>query len=284
MFRRDLKRGKPRRNARPDSASARSSRGSSRGSGSETQPERGTFVLYVEGPRDLEILGYWAKRLDPALARCIEEKTVILGGKQPARAISDFRKRGGEKTGVSGLIVLDRDEHGHSDHDEVRSVASQVGLELFVWSLRHIESYLLVPDAIRRVLNLDREDRRVEDLIRHQEAVEASRGSSAADSGGLGEISVHAKRILGANGALAEALGAEMKAGEIARAMRREDLHEDVFALFERVQKLSGLAESSPEVEVIVRKALPAASGPTPAPGTPGKSADSGQAKVDEIL
>jgi len=235
-----------------------------RGARSETAKASDAFVLYVEGPRDLEILGYWAKRFDPALARCIDEKTVILGGKQPARALSDFRKRGGEDAGVSGLVVLDRDDHGHSDHDEVRSAASRVGLEVFVWSLRHIESYLLVPDVIRRVLSLDLEDRRVEDLIQRQEAVEALQGSSASSSGGPTGRSVHAKRILGANGALAEALGSEMKAGELARAMRREELHEDVFALFERVKTLSGLGEDGPEVEVVVRKAPPAASSTAP--------------------
>lgn len=289
LFRRDLKRGKSRRSRGPDSASERSSRGGARSARGETPRPQSAFVLYVEGPRDLQILGAWAKRLDPALARCIEEKAVILGGKQPARAISDFQKRVGEQEGFSGLMVLDRDEQGHSDHDDVRSAGSRAGLEVFVWSLRHIESYLLVPGVIRRVLRLDPADRRVEELILHQEAAEASRGSSGVGSGGLAERSVHAKRILGANGALAEVFGTELKAGELARAMRREDLHDDVLHLFERVRALSGLAESGPEVEVIVRKprrspgatasASEPASGPVALP--PGKAEDPDPAEGD---
>jgi len=119
--------------------------------------------LYVEGARDREILGCWARRLDVGLARYIEKNTVILGGRRPARAISDFRKRGGVDAGFSGLIVLDRDDHPHAASGSVTPAengdastlstgsarvedgTAEAGLELFVWGLRHIESYLLVP-------------------------------------------------------------------------------------------------------------------------------------------
>ena len=70
-----------------------------------------SFVLYVEGARDREILGVWARRVDTALMRCIEKNTVILGGRRPARAIADFQKRGGRAAGYSGLVVLDRDDY-----------------------------------------------------------------------------------------------------------------------------------------------------------------------------
>lgn len=227
----------------------------------------GGFVLYVEGARDREILGCWARRVDSALTRCIEKNTVILGGRRPARAIEDFRKRGGVAAGYSGLIVLDRDDHPHAAtaprlHEangasrsssstnaaatasvdrtitrpaESNDAATEAGLEVFVWSLRHIESYLLVPETIRRMLGLDADDRRVERSIEASMTLQAS---------------LHAKRTLGSGGSLSEALGTELRAGEIARAMRPDELHGDVRTLFDRIGRLSGLSKAGPEVVI----------------------------------
>jgi hypothetical protein len=225
----------------------------------------GQFVLYVEGARDREILGCWARRIDPSLTRCIEQNTVILGGRRPARAVEDFQKRGGRAAGYSGLIVLDRDDlpHGDSDAtagrssavaetaalgglaihpDRARSTTKEAGLELFVWSLRHIESYLLVPEAIRRMLGLEADDRRIE------RSIEAT--PSESSPGATRRSSLHAKRILGSGGALSEALGTELRAGEIARAMRPDELHGDVRILFDRIGALSGLSVKAPEVVI----------------------------------
>jgi len=186
------------------------------------------FVLYVEGPRDREILQHWARRTDPELGRCLERSTVILGGRQPRRAVADFRKRGGRGAGLSGVIVLDRDDH-------VRSTAApeEPGLEVFIWTLRHIESYLLVPDAIGRLLGLGDEDRRVERFV-------AEHGCDSLD----------AKRILAAGGPLTEMLGVELRAGDIARAMRVEDLHGDILELFSKIGSYLGHASRHPEVVV----------------------------------
>jgi hypothetical protein len=187
-------------------------------------------VLYVEGARDREILTHWARRVDADLARCVERHAVILGGRQPARAVTDFRKRGGAEAGFKGLVVLDRDHHdGEADGPEL----DETGLEVFVWSLRHIESYLLVPETLRRLLRLEADDRRVERFV-EEEAPE----------------SLHAKRILGSGGSLSLALGAELRAGEIARAMRHEELHSDIFVLFDRIGHAAGLTRAAPEVVV----------------------------------
>jgi len=276
---------------------ARSNRGARNGRRGD-----GQFVLYVEGARDREILGCWARRVNSSLTRCIEENTVILGGRRPARAVEDFRKRGGVAAGYSGLIVLDRDDHPQMDFaavsrdvnsmDEVsmlgdsvsRSDASteEAGLEMFVWSLRHIESYLLVPEAIRRMLGLEPDDRRVERSIAASTSLAGSNPSawakgmplppsngssnpsdrssrrlatpgmrrSDASPGRSGRTSLHAKRILGSGGSLSEALGTELRAGEIARAMRPEELHGDVHLLFDRIGTLSGLSRKGPEVVI----------------------------------
>jgi hypothetical protein len=224
--------------------------------------DAGRFILYVEGARDREILGCWARRVDAGLARCVEKNTVILGGRRPARAVSDFLKRGGLAAGYRGLIVLDRDDHPHASPSQgdasgrvddsplgelipdARGAMPEAGLELFVWSLRHIESYLLVPGAIRRMLGLDDKDRRVERSI--DESLIASDESAT----GSRHSALHAKRFLGAGGSLSEALGTELRAGEIARAMRLDELHADVRLLFERIGTLSGLAVKTPEVVI----------------------------------
>jgi hypothetical protein len=208
------------------------------------------FVLYVEGPRDREILECWARRFNPGLARCIERSTFILGGRQPARAVADFRKRGGIAAGYSGLIVLDRDDHPDDnpaereteDAGEASAVAaSDSEPEVFVWGLRHIESYLLVPAAIRRLLRMAAEDRTVERFIET-----AGAANAPSDTGGR----VHAKRTLGSGGTLSLALGTDLRAGDIARAMRIEDLHVDIRTLFDRIHVLAGLTVKGPEVVI----------------------------------
>jgi hypothetical protein len=243
VLRREADRRKPRPGGR-----SRSKQSSSGRSGSRERSRFRDFVLYVEGARDRELLASWARRFDVELVRCIEQHTVILGGRQPARAVADFRKRGGAEAGLSGLIVLDRDHH-----DVLPPEPEERGLDLFVWTLRHIESYLLVPAAIRRMLGLDTKDRRIERFV------EDHRGDG-----------VHAKRILGAGGSLSRALGTELRAGEIARAMRSEDLHGDIHDLFREIGSRAGLTPSaaSPMPEVVIRSSTARRSLSTPPAST----------------
>jgi hypothetical protein len=227
VFRRDPKRR---------STGYRSSRKSADGASQADRSGRSVedrFILYVEGPRDREILAGWARHVAPVFGRTLERSTVILGGRQPARAVDDFRRRGGAPAGLSGLVVLDRD-----DHPVEHPVASPIepGLELFIWSLRHIESYLLVPAAIRRVAPHAPDDRTLLAWIERHAAADAR----AEPSPGR-RVGPHAKRMLGAGGALGESLGVELRAGEIAKAMRRDELHADVHDLFARIAALRGV-------------------------------------------
>ena len=261
MFAKDPNRRKSRSGSRARVARVNGARANSKSERSTStsravgQQRGNSFVLYVEGARDREILGCWARRVDPGLARCIERNTVILGGRRPARAMDDFQKRGGVEAGYSGLIVLDRDHHGANPTQP----EPDGGLELFVWSLRHIESYLLVPSAIRRMLRLGADDRTVERLIESHSTQDATAATTvtkrqAREQSSDGIVStrvhdsLHAKRLLGAGGSLSEALGAELRAGDIARAMRIEDLHGDVHQLFDRIGMLSGVVSRGPEV------------------------------------
>jgi hypothetical protein len=187
----------------------------------------GGFVLYVEGPRDRDIVRAWARRTSAPLARAVAGSAVILGGRQPARAVSHFRERVASGGAWRGLCVLDRDEAvPASDPSPLEE-----GLDVFTWRRRHIESYLLVPDAIRRGLRISRDERRgrtLHDLL-----------PDPADEAALGEFD--AKRLLSPNGDLAQAVG-RITPGRIARMMRPEEFHPDVHALLSRLQEGFGMA------------------------------------------
>jgi len=191
-------------------------------------PER--FVLYVEGPRDREILRAWAYRLLPTLARRIIETAVILGGRQPQRAAEHFRRQGGTRSGMRALCVLDRDDGGLYQP----SYDGEDGLEFFTWSRRHIESYLLVPSALRRALCLGDRASSLDRLLgKHLPA--------PGDEVAFGNVD--AKRFLGPNGVLPRALGRPIPLGGVARATRETELHPDVHELFGRLRRLLAAVE-----------------------------------------
>lgn len=189
----------------------------------------GEFILYVEGPRDREILRAWAYRLQPALAKQVIGRSVILGGRQPRRALEHFRDRGGTASGARAVCLLDRDDGvGRAPSSE-----GECGLEFFTWSRRHIESYLLVPSALRRALCLDEGDATLERTLRDYLPRED-------DERALRDLD--AKKLLGPNGVLPRKLGRQVPLGGVARATREHELHPDVHALFGRV---SGLIEDA---------------------------------------
>ena len=202
----------------------------------QRDPLRGpgpSLTFYVEGPRDRSILRAWAYRLMPARARSLFQASVILGGRRPERALEHFRTHQASQPGARGICVLDRDGGGNPVPD-----ANGCDLRFFTWSRRHIESYLLVPAAIRRALRLPEGDRRVERaLLDH--VPEA--GDEAAWR------SLDAKRLLAHRGALPLALGCSLPLSRIARSTREAELHPDVHALFDAVQSLLG-APNRPEV------------------------------------
>jgi hypothetical protein len=184
--------------------------------------ERGSFTLYVEGPRDRSILRAWAHRLMPERAPGVLAGAVILGGRRPARAVEHFRARA---AGSHGLCVLDRDQEGAS------ALEPEDGLEFFTWGRRHIESYLLVASAIRRALSLPASDHRLEAALER----ELPAGADAT-----GWRALDAKRLLAETGLLARLLGRPLPLARIARATREEELHADVHEMFDRLR--GGLA------------------------------------------
>ncbi|MDH3686141.1 MAG: hypothetical protein OEP95_07935 [Myxococcales bacterium] len=195
------------------------------------------FFVYVEGPRDRDVLRAWARRASPRLAKRLAPVCVILGGRQPARAMEDLSRRREQHPSASGLCVLDGDDFG--SNEDPREVS---GLEWFVWRRRHIESYLLVPDAIERALR--NREVQVGPVFREAEVPLADERLLA---------SFDAKAFLGARGPLALAGGA-VPPGRIARAMRPDELHPDVQALLGRISQGLGVIEPL----VAVRSATPA--------------------------
>ena len=193
-------------------------------------------VLYVEGPRDRDILEGWARAASPPLARAVRDAAVILGGRQLGRAVSHFAEAAAARPGLVGLCVLDRD-------GAAGPPGGAGGLEVFMWSRRHIESYLLVPAAIQRALRLPEHDGRAARLLRRHLP-------SPVDEGTLRDLD--AKRLLSATGPIARGLGRPLALGRIARAMRAEELHADVSGLLARLrEKLLG-----PEVLVTLATGL----------------------------
>ncbi len=188
--------------------------------GAGRSPRHGRrFILYVEGPRDRSILRGWSYRLLPSAGRRLMGGTVILGGRQPARALKHFH---GESD-ARALCLLDRDDGGGPQP----SAEDAQGLEFFTWSRRHIESYLLVPAAIRRALGLPENDPRVERVLR---------ACLPAPTDEEAYREVDAKRMLGPKGELVRALGRPLSLPRIASATRATELHPDVHALFDRLR------------------------------------------------
>jgi hypothetical protein len=192
---------------------------------------RGDLFLYLEGPRDRGILLAWCRRLLPSLAQPLARSTVILGGRQPARALEHLRRARGAGSAARGLCVLDRDDGRAPPPPQ----GDELGLSFYTWGRRHIESYLLVPGAISRALGLADEDERLSRLLRHHLP-------PADDEEAFRELD--AKRVLAPEGPLARALGVPIPLARVARATRVGELHADVHAFFARLRQEAGLVEA----------------------------------------
>ncbi len=179
-------------------------------------------LIYVEGARDQAVIHAWSRLLVPKLAQRIADSFVILGGRRPERAREHFHAARTSDTNLLGLCILDRDT------EDVDLIAhAEEGLEFFTWGLRHIESYLLVPDAIRRTLRFSETDRRFVRAMR-------------SHLGGFGDDAalrnLNAKRLLAHKGELASELGCEISIERLARSLRAQELHKDVHHLFQTLE------------------------------------------------
>ncbi len=186
------------------------------------------FALYVEGPRDRDVLRSFAQRLSPELARAMDPCVRILGGRKPERAAALFDEwvdQAAEeaRTVPRGLCVLDRDDpaslrDANPQHDR---------LEFVVWKRRQIESYLLVPGAIRRCVSNGRDHAMLGRVL--DSALPAPDNERAFRD-------LDAKRVLGARGPIAGVLGRPLRPRDIVRNMSPVEIHADVKHVLGRVR------------------------------------------------
>jgi hypothetical protein len=109
------------------------------------------------------------------------------------------------------------------------------GFEFFTWPRRQIESYLLVPTAIRCCMRASAMDRRPARLL-------AELLPDPCDEQAMRDLD--AKRLLDPKGSLARRLGVSISPAGIARQMNRSDLHPDVLCLLGRLRRAVGMGES----------------------------------------
>lgn len=210
------------------------------------------FALYVEGPRDRDVLRLFAQKLSPELARVMDPCVRILGGRQPDRAARLFgsmvEQAAASDAGTPrGICVLDRDDpqrynlgfDAGSDagsesmaHDSSIGDAESAGpkppkLEFVVWKRRQIESYLMVPRAIGRCIAKHRDDPQIDRML----------DSWLPDPSNEDAFrKLDAKQVLGHRGPIAKYLGRPLRAQEIVRSMTPLDIHADVKDVLARVR------------------------------------------------
>jgi hypothetical protein len=184
------------------------------------------FALYVEGPRDRDVLRHFAQKLSPELAKTMDPCVRILGGKQPERAAQMFGRlveEAGEtnRDKPRGLCILDRDDDeswNAKKSDDAQDATSNdaANLEFVVWNRRQIESYLLVPQALRRCASKHGADPQFDRIL----------ASTLPENGD--------------EAAFADYLGRPLRAREIVRNMSPVDIHDDVKAVLTRVRDYVG--------------------------------------------
>ena len=190
-------------------------------------------ILFVEGAGDRAVIEGWARSVSPRFERAVRSATVILGGRQPARARRHLAAARREHPGLQGLCILDRDAVAGDDPQD------SDGLQIRTWQRRHIESYLLDPEAIRKALRRRDHDGRLvrllTDLFPAPDDAQALRA-------------LHAKTLLGPNGPVAAAVGRAVPLGRVARAMRPDDHPAEVRQLLVRLAALVGHVPPTPVV------------------------------------
>lgn len=191
-------------------------------------------LVYVEGARDRDVLLGFASVRSSRLVKELRSSAVILGGRRPARAQEHFAARRADTPDLRALCLLDRDLDSTPAPDDLGE-----GIEAFMWTRRHIESYLLIPDAIRRGLRTRDRHGKLGRLLREHLPAAGDEARLAA---------LDAKRLLAPAGPIARELGRPLPLGRIARATLPEEHHEDVAALLDRLSELFGTAEAAPTV------------------------------------
>ena len=159
----------------------------------------------------------------PGLPYSIEQSSDRFGSRASGGS-SDSGSR------ARALCVLDRDD----ETGPTPSFREEADLGFFTWTRRHIESYLLVPAAIRRAVSFFEDRARLDRILRKHLP-------PSDDEEVYRELD--AKRLLGTNGILPRALGRPISLARIAKVTRETELHDDVHSLFSRLRAELGIPE-----------------------------------------
>lgn len=103
--------------------------------------------LYVEDRSDFQILAAWANLLDHPVKQWFNAFPAWspMKGRKPREARAHFFALRAVKEGLSGLVLLDRD-----NREDDATENSPPGLHTFIWPRYEIESYLVHPLALIR--------------------------------------------------------------------------------------------------------------------------------------
>ncbi len=105
-------------------------------------------VMYVEGETDTSILSEWARILDHPSRNFLSRSFVHpLDGRNIEAAKGHFFAMRAVCPEIRGLCLLDGDNRNEPDTEFTKA-----GLEIIRWKRYEIENYLLIPEAIKRLV------------------------------------------------------------------------------------------------------------------------------------
>lgn len=112
--------------------------------------DQASGFLYVEDRSDFQILSAWATVLNHPTRSWFNEFPAwyAMKGRKAREAKAHFFALRAVKTGLQGMILLDRD-----NKDDSEEHGSTENLETFVWPRYEIESYLAHPEALIRYVD-----------------------------------------------------------------------------------------------------------------------------------
>ena len=115
--------------------------------------EQGRAILYCEGDSDFDILKAWAEVLDHPSKKFFSGPFFHVNeGRYPQEAKGHLFALHAIHPEIRGLLLLDGDNRNLPDHEITAD-----GLTIIRWHRYEIENYLVVPDAIKRMLSPDRD-------------------------------------------------------------------------------------------------------------------------------
>ena len=192
-------------------------------------------VLYLEGDTDEKILNEWARILDhPARSFFDRPFVCSLGGRLPKEAEGHFFALRAVFPELRGVCILDGD-----NRDEPDEKTEKAGLVVLRWRRYEIENYLLMPEAIKRFVNLPSQEARIEEEFWKQ----VPKGADLfGDHVSLKRVKASREFLL----PLFEELGKDVPKKvlyQLAAEMRKDEIHPEV------VEKLDRIAEAFRRLE-----------------------------------